>query len=143
MTMKDVVYFELNNWFAGRDYPDAEPFLTWCGDDMNLYFNNENFVKENKLCVVQQIIDMSCNWCITAPKKFVLENCPKLLSDETYESKFIVSSSEGEKYVIEKYSYKDFIRIPDEDGDVYGRFDGKFLPWAEENIGIHYAYEDE
>lgn len=25
----DIVYFEVNNWIQGRDYPDEEPFLSW------------------------------------------------------------------------------------------------------------------
>jgi hypothetical protein len=50
--MEDVVYFELNNWFAGQDYPDCEPFLTWMGNDLQLRFRDEDWVKENKLCVV-------------------------------------------------------------------------------------------
>ena len=35
----DIVYFELNNWFAGRDYPDAEPFLSWmeCNKENKYY----------------------------------------------------------------------------------------------------------
>ena len=140
--MGDIVYFELNNWFAGRDYPDAEPFNTWCGDDMNLYFNNEDFVKENKLCVVQQIIDISVNWCITAPKSFVEKHCPKLLSDETYKTSFVIWGKDGKKEYEEECSYKQFLRFPDEDGVVEGRFGAEFLPWSEENIGIKYLEDD-
>ena len=44
----EIIYFELNNWMSGRDYPDAEPFITWCSDDYHLYFSDENWVKENK-----------------------------------------------------------------------------------------------
>ena len=35
----EVVYFELNNWFSGRDYPDAEPFLSWmeCNKENKYY----------------------------------------------------------------------------------------------------------
>ena len=43
---KDVVYFELNNWFSGRDYPNAEPFLTWICENK---FSNDEWLKENKL----------------------------------------------------------------------------------------------
>jgi hypothetical protein len=42
-----------------------------------------------------------------------LENCPKLLTE-----------------------YKEFLRFPDEDGDVYGQFDNQFLEYSEENFGI-------
>ena len=49
--MSDVVYFSVNNWFCGRDYPYDEQFIKWMHDDLNQYFRNEEWVKENKLCV--------------------------------------------------------------------------------------------
>lgn len=64
--MADVIYFELNNWSPGEDYPNEEPFTTWCDDDCNLYFSNAEWVRANKLCVVESLVDMSVNWCITA-----------------------------------------------------------------------------
>ena len=142
METGEVVYFELNNWFPGRDYPDAEPFVTWCGNDFNLCFNDVDFVIKNKLCVVRQRIDMSVNWCVTEPKSFVLENCPKLLSDETYSTLFVRSGKDGEKKYVEEFSYNQFLRCPDDDGDVYGKFNTLFLPWSEENIGITYLEDD-
>lgn len=120
----DVVYFELNNWFAGKDYPNDEPFLSWMRNDLNIKFRNEKWVIENELCVVASIVDMSSNFCITAKKEWVEKNCPKLLTD-----------------------YKEFLRYPekyedeDEDGEVYGRFGNHFLEWSEENFGI--TYDDE
>lgn len=115
---KDIIYFELNNWMRGEDYPNDEPFITWVGNDYDLKFQNEEFVKENKLCVVRSIIDMSVNFCITAKKEWVEKNCPKLLTD-----------------------YTDFLREPDEDGYVYGRFGDEFLEYSEENIGITENYD--
>lgn len=109
----DIIYFELNNWFPEKHYPAEEPFTTWIGNDLNIYFNNEKWVKENKLCVVKSIIDMSVNFCITATREWVENNCPRLLT-----------------------KYKKFLRHPNEDGDVYGQFDDKFLEYAEENFGI-------
>ena len=132
---KELVYFELNNWFGGRDYPNAEPFITWCGDDMNLYFSNEEWVKENKLVVVESYVDMSVNWCVTATKDWVLNNCPKLLSDESTEVCFITTGEDGSTEKTENYPYKSFLRFPDEDGDVYGRFGDKFGEYTKENIG--------
>ena len=81
--INDVVYFELNNWFAGRDYPNAEPFLTWMHTDI---FSNDEWLKENKLVCVKSYIDMSMNFCITASLNWVEKNCPKLISGgvETY-----------------------------------------------------------
>ena len=115
----DIVYFELNNWFSGRDYPNAEPFLIWMKDDLNQKFRDEEWIKENKLVVVESLVDMSMNFCITATKEWVDENCHELLS-----------------------TYKNFVRKPEDDEDVpYGRFGCPFLEYKEENIGYHYAEE--
>lgn len=121
----EIVYFELNNWFSGRDYPDAEPFLSWmqCNKENKYYiqFRDESWVKENKLVVVESLVDMSTNFCITATKEWVEQNCPELLS-----------------------TYKEFIRQPDEDDEApYGRFGCPFLEYEENNIGYHYADEVE
>lgn len=112
--MKDIVYFELNNWFLGQDYPDAEPFITWMNDYV-LKFRDIEWVKENRLCVVDGNVDMSVNFCITATREWVENNCPELLT-----------------------RYTQFIRTPDEDGEVYGRFGAPFKEYTEENIGIYY-----
>ena len=138
----DAVYFELNNWFAGRDYPNAEPFNTWCDDDMNLYLNDENFVKENGLCVVCSYIDMSVNWCITAPMSFVESNCPDLLSDKTTKVKFITHGPNGESESEEEFAYSSFLRHPDEDGIVYGKFGDEFLKLKPENVGITFGHSE-
>ena len=112
MSKEGIIYFELNNWTCGEHYPAEEPFLTWFESDRNLYFNNAQWVKENKLCVVRSIIDMSVNFCITATKSWVEENCPRLLTH-----------------------HQNFLRKPDEDGCVYGYWGDEFLPYTEENIG--------
>lgn len=135
----DVIYFELNNWFSGRDFPEGEPFATWVD---KYYFSDETWVKKNKLCVVSGPIDMSYNWCITAPKQWVEENCPKLLSDEKFDTEFIIQTPEGIKREIETYSYKQFLRYPEPDGMIYGRFGWEFLPYKEENIGISFHEDD-
>ena len=121
----EVVYFELNNWFSGRDYPDAEPFLSWmeCNKENKYYiqFRDESWIEENRLVVVESLVDMSMNFCITATRDWVEQNCPELLS-----------------------TYKEFIRQPDEDDEApYGRFGCPFLEYEEENIGYHYADEVE
>lgn len=111
--MNDIIYFELNNWVRGQHYPDAEPFITWMSDDLNIKFNDEKWVKEQKLCVTTCFIDMSQNFCITAAKEWVEKNCPELLT-----------------------KYKKFIVSPEEDGNAYGRFDAYFLPYEEDNYGV-------
>ena len=120
MNDNDIIYFELNNWFCGRDYPNDEPFKSWMSDDLHIKFNNEDWVKENKLCVVKIFVDMSCNFCITATREWVEKNCPKLLSE-----------------------YKQFLRLPDEFGDVEGRFGTTFLDYCEANIGLEDREEDD
>lgn len=115
-----IVYFELNNWFRGEHYPDDQPFIDWMGNDLHLSFNNEDWVTENKLCVVRTIIDMSVNFCVTATRNWVEKNCPKLLID-----------------------YTRFLRFPDKYGDAYGKFGDEFLEYEEDNIGIKYVYDED
>ena len=117
----DIIYFELNNWSCGRDYPDAEPYISWMGNDLNINFRSEKWTKENKLVVVASVVDMSSNFCISAKRDWVEKNCPSLLNE-----------------------FKEFQRFPDEGSDrVFGRFDCPFLPYEEENIGSHFALEKE
>lgn len=113
---KDIVYFELNNWMAGEDYPNVEPFKSWIGNDFDIKFRDEKWVEENKLCVLAFYVDMSCNFCITAKREWVEKNCPELLTH-----------------------YKEFLRFPEEDGEVLSRFDCSFLEYSEENIGVTYG----
>lgn len=113
----DYIYFELNNWCEGEEYPDAEPFLSWFEDDLNIPFLNKDWVCEQKLCVVESIVDMSFNYCITATWDWVGKNCPELITN---------------------VKYKKFLRYPDEDGDVFGQFGCPFLEYSEENIGYHF-----
>lgn len=112
----EVIYFELNNWFPERDYPDAEPFTDWMDDDSNQKFRDEDWIKENKLVVVESLVDMSMNYCITTTKEWVQLNCPELLT-----------------------KYSKFIRHSEDDEVPYGRFGCPFLEYEENNIGYHYA----
>lgn len=116
----EVVYFELNNWMRGSDYPDKEPFITWMADDFNIAFLNEKWVKENNLCVLAAQVDMSANFCITAPKEWVEAKCPSLFE-----------------------KYKNFIRFPDKYGDIFGKFGHEFLEYKEENIGITFHVDED
>lgn len=113
----EVVYFELNDWFRGRDYPDDEPFITWM---KVLIFRDEDWVKENKLVVVESTFDMSLNYCISATKEWVQTNCPELLT-----------------------KYTQFVRYGEEDDLPEGQFGCPFLEYNENNIGYHYAEERE
>jgi len=104
----ELIKFELNNWFAGDDYPNEEPFNTWLDEDLNQYFLNEKWVKENKLVVTAAIIDMSFNYCIVAPKEWVIDNCPALLD-----------------------RYKEFVRDK-------SSFDIPFREYVPDNFGIRF-----
>lgn len=117
----EVVYFELNNWCPGEHFPLEEPFISWMTSLLPI-FRNEEWVKENKLCVVASIIDMSQNFCITATKEWVEQNCPSLLTNP-----------ENEK----------FLMHPDKYGDVEGKFGPYFLEYEEDNIGIKWIEEDD
>ena len=151
--MEEIIYFEIDNWFAGRDYPNAQPFLDWMNDD-NLIFTDNDWCIDNHLCVEATIIDMSVCFCITAPRSWVEENCPKLLTDEECGSISIISyydANIGTRFDEKKYencSYSKFICKPDENGEVYGRISNlHFKEYKEENFGVHWNdeeyYEDE
>ena len=57
MQIPEVIYFELNNWKCGEDYPDDQPFIDWMGNDLKLRFHDEDWIKGNKLVVVFSIVD--------------------------------------------------------------------------------------
>lgn len=142
--MEEIIYFELDNWFCGRDYPNAEPFISWMGKDYGFCFGNDEWCKENKLCVEAGAIDMSTCFCISAPKSWVEKNCPKLLTDEECGSEFVTEHGDGNgnwiketKY--ESCKYSKFVCKPDEDGYVYGRIsEWPFREYKEENFGVHW-----
>ena len=145
--MSDIIYFELNNWFCGRDYPAVEPFISWLKDDLNQTFQNDTWAKENKLCIVAYSYDMSCNYLITAAKDWVMQNCPDLLGDKEYDVTFRRGTdTSGWENFVEHHSFREFLRFPDPedyteelgDGPIYGRGDIRFLEYKEENFGVHW-----
>lgn len=115
MQMKEVVYFELNNWMPGTDYPAEEPFNSWMDDQKYFVkFRDKEWVTKNKLVVVESMVDMSLNYCISAPIDFVEKMCPKLLT-----------------------KYSTFIREEDDGDPPYGQFGSPFMEYEECNIGLH------
>ena len=115
-----VVYFELNNWGIYDYYPDKEPFISWMrGLHLSPIVDNE-WVKNNKLVVVYGIIDMSWNFCITAKKSWVEENCSSLLTEDNR-----------------------FLRYPEDPDDEYdlpeGRWNMPFKEYTENNFGVHFV----
>ena len=120
--MRDnIIYFEVNNWFAGRDYPDCEPFISWLGD-IGSVFNNDEWCKKQKICVVHELIDMSNNYKITATQDWVEKNCPCLLEDKY--SKFVHQLED------------DYDDDDTEYFEEHGYGEGPFLKYCEENFGV-------
>ena len=117
--MQDIIYFELNHWCPEDYYPDCEPYVTWMDDNV-LQFRDQKWIKENKLVVVETLVDMSCNYCITAPREWVEKNCKEIITTHTK-----------------------FLREPDENGNIYGQFGCPFLPYTEDNIGYWFAGWDQ
>lgn len=105
----ELVYFEVDNWFAGRDYPATPIFLKWMGNDLDQKFADSDWCKKNKLCVLSKIVDMSIDYTIVAPGKWVAKRCPEII---------------GSKFQV----------FPDESGHVEARF-GIFPEYCEENMG--------
>ena len=130
--MSEVYYIELNNWFSGRDYPINGKLRELVE---NHCFSNDEWCKENKLCVLCGNVDMSINWCITAPAEWVEENCPELLSDEEYTYEVHVYGQGEKKVNIHKKKYCEFLR-PEEDGTASSRFGVSFLEYSKENFGV-------
>jgi len=137
---ESIVYFELNNWFAGRDYPPDGKLSTWVEAGT---FNNDRWCKENKICVRAGIIDMSENWCITAPKDWVMKWCPEIIEGGDYTYTVHVYSNKRHYEKEEFGNYSDFLRFKDEYGDVWGRFGWPFLEYSEDNFGSQHYSEDE
>ena len=135
-----LISFELNNWFAGRDYPDREPFKSWI---VNHAFDDDEWCRENRLVVLTGSVDMSRNWCITATKEWAVKNCPELLRDIEYTYKTVTHSRDGDKVTWHGNSMSSFIRYPDEDGNVDGRFGWSFPEYCEENFGVHWYEEND
>ena len=109
----NVIYFELNDWEPNKYYPDEEPFKTWM-ETLPFPLIDDKWAKENKLCIVYELIDQSMNYCITANKEWVEKNCPRLLTH-----------------------YQQFLR-ESEDNIVYGHWRTEFLKYIPENFGSRY-----
>lgn len=138
--MEEIVYFSVNNWFCGMDYPPTKNFKKWLGNDFNQSFKNDAWCKKNKLCVYWGNIDMSLNYTVSAPKSWVEKNCPELLTDDIFEFSYQITGREGTKTVTEKKHYNHFVHTPVIEGDTPDE-DGLGMPFREycqENFGSEY-----
>jgi len=103
----DIVYFYICDWY---DYTGADPLEQWVIDNK---FGNEDWVKENKLCVILVPYVMEIYYFVTAKREWVKKNCPCIL-DKKYH----------------------MTRTPDENGKVLDPTCDEYLTYSEENIGI-------
>jgi hypothetical protein len=138
---EEIIYFSVNNWFEGQDYPPTKNFKRWLVDDSNQAFKNDEWAKENKLCIYYGCIDMSFNYTIAAPRSWVEKNCPELLTDEEYTYTLCCHWKGGNEVKEYKKKYSDFVDHPDSDGNIISRFDWPYPEYKEENFGCQY-YED-
>lgn len=116
MKENEVIYFSVNNWFAGRDYPNTPTFREWMKDDLNLTLRDDDWAKKNKLCIYYGVIDMSQNFTVSALKDWVEKNCPEIIGSE-----------------FEYVPKIDGILVPESD-----KFDMPFKEYTEENFGSTY-----
>ena len=145
---EEIIYFNVNNWFYKKDYPPiSEEFSKWICKG---YFMNDEWCKEQRLCVVACNIDMSINYCISAPRSWVEKNCPQLLTDDEYTYYIIYHKYDPktggtieEKRTVKK-KYSDFVFKPKrEGGTVTGKFGWAFPKYCEENIGVYWCDDED
>lgn len=142
MNSEEVIYFSVNNWFSGRDYPSTENFKKWLEDDLNQTFQNDEWAKENNLCIYYGCIDMSFNYTVAAPRSWVEKNCPELLTDDEFTYRTCIYSKDGDKVIEHKKKYSDFVDKPDKNGNIRDRFGWPYLEYKSENFGVHYYSDD-
>ena len=138
--MDEIIYLQFNNWFSGRNYPREEPFIEWVAKRK---LCDDEWCKEQGICVNVEPIDMSVNYIVAAPKSWVEENCPMLLTDESYT--YTVNSKRGDEieWRQEEHTrrYSDFVVKPDEDGEYHPWYDAKMV--MEFVPGVHWIEEGE
>lgn len=125
----EIIYFEVNNWFVGRDYPVDDPFGEWTNGKVKPEYvkpilTDDTWAKENKICIKYGPYDMSICYFVTAPLEWVKENCPCLLKPE------------NEKFICK----------PEKEGELPKGWLGKkntlFLEYKEENFGSKWINDD-
>ena len=149
MGKQDVIYFSVNNWFSGENYPPTKNFEKWLSDDFNQSFKNDEWCKENKLCVYYGTVDMSTNYTVSAPREWVEKNCPELLTDDEYT--YIICQSKAKKKLFGGYKviwenieykkkYSDFVYSQEDvdEGECDEVGDMPFREYREENFGSKY-----
>lgn len=136
----EIIYFSVNNWFSGRDYPPTPNFKKWLGNDLQQTFENDKWAKKNKLCIYHGVLDMSFNYTVSAPRAWVEKNCPELLTDEEYNYVMCTYHAEGKTCETIKKKYSDFVYKPYEGDETpdKDRFGMPFRKYCKENFGSKY-----
>lgn len=92
---EEIVYFSINDWSV--DYhPNDKQFMEWAGyNDFMLFRNlrNDEWCKQEKICVIANVLEYSLCFNIAAPKQYVMEHCPSIIG-----SKFVDEPKDGEDY---------------------------------------------
>jgi len=105
----DIVYFWLNDW----DHPNDSLYIGWMIRKDKPIFLDEEWVKENKLCVIVDQLYMDMYVFITATREWVENNCPSILN-----------------------KYNRYLSIPDGKGKAFTPLYGEYKTYSKENIGI-------
>ena len=140
MVKGNIIYFSINNWFYGRDFPPIQNICNWLSSSNPDGFQNSEWCKKNKLCVYWGNIDMSINYTVAAPREWVEENCPELLTDDEYtykvqyyRSSAPVTETRTKKYSNFVYNTENGESAPDSDW-----VEMPFPEYREENFGSEY-----
>ena len=76
--MKDVVCFEVNNWYTYPKFFDEWfDFESDKHEGKNRIKDFDAYAKENKLCIKVVCVDMAISLVITAPEDWVKKNIPE------------------------------------------------------------------
>ena len=84
---KQLVYFTVDNWSPGVDYPRCDNFENLYREDLDAFaFIDNEYCKENKLAVYCTTLDMSIAFTVVAPIGWCVKNSPEIIGsywDET------------------------------------------------------------
>ena len=112
---KEIIYFHMATKGAGENsYPPIEPFISIMNNknDIPFVFGDE-WAKENEVCVVMECFSTFIKFYITATRDWVEKTCPALLTE-----------------------HKEYLKYPDEGGNVYTTNRNKYLKYEPENFGV-------
>lgn len=105
----EIIYISVNNWSCGVDYPEVgffkDNYDQKCDGWLDLF--TDEYCKENKLCVNFCPFDMSQNFTISAPKSWVMSNCPEMIEDEKNKENFTYSNPGKDRLGCEILEYKE------------------------------------